>query len=101
MTRMLEAVLELALHAPGVMRRAERHAREITAAMRSIPQHRTTIVAGATTMQDLDHRAVDAGVTMTRMLDAVLDLALDAKGVMRRATPLARRIEAEYRSGAR
>jgi hypothetical protein len=64
-------------------------------------QRRTTIVVGAETMQRIDYLAVDARVPMTRALEAVLELALADAELMAKVPDLARKIEAEYRSGDR
>jgi hypothetical protein len=64
-------------------------------------RRRTTIVIGAETMRRIEHVAVDARVPMTRVLEALLELALDDPATMDRIIPLAKTIEDEYRSGTR
>jgi hypothetical protein len=104
MTRMLEAVLELSLASSWVGRRLSHRVHELVDAERdgsAGPTHRTTMVIGGATMRQLDHLAIEYTVPMTRMLDALLSLGLETKGIARAAFALAPQIESEYRAGIR
>lgn len=65
------------------------------------PRRRTTVVMGAALMRQIEHDAVDARVPMTRMLEALLELAVADESIRQRAAELAPDIEADYRAGRR
>ena len=104
MTRMFEAVVQLGLASPGVRRRMPRLVRNlaITDHQGTLgPRHRTTVVLARDTYRALAHLAVDEAVPVKVALDALLELALQTKSLVRAAVPLAQQIESEYRTGTR
>jgi hypothetical protein len=64
-------------------------------------RRRTTIVIGAESMRQIEHSAVDAHLPMTRMLEALIELALADETIRQQAVELARSIEDDYRAGRR
>ncbi len=64
-------------------------------------RRRTTIVIGAESMRQIEHSAVDARLPMTRMLEALIELALADESIRQQAVELARTIEDDYRAGRR
>lgn len=104
MTRMFEALVELAMSSPGVQRRLRPAIADVMTAEHTADEadsHRTTVVLARRTYGQLMDRAFELHINVRTLLDVLLDLSLGIKGLCQAAVPLAQQINVEYRDGSR